>query len=145
MSPLIWPPVPTSGFGTATVRFGFSDHPEFGQSLAFQDLTYNFVRAIQRAIGDRRGLVPTLHNLAHLALKLGNERKAMESWSEALQLATQTGDAKGIFHVARDMGLLLVQIGQKDKARRLFKLAATTGERAGFPDAPQVRALADLR
>ncbi len=88
---------------------------------------------IVREIGDRAGLIPALHNLAHLALDSGDLDLAFERWREALGLARETGDARRLFHVAGAMGQVLAQIGQPAPARPLLALAIQVGRQSGLP------------
>src|SRR4051794_7571501 len=55
---------------------------------------------IRREIGDKAGLITTLHNMAHIVLQARDFDRAMTLWSEALSLALETRNAQGIFHVA---------------------------------------------
>jgi uncharacterized protein HemY len=79
----------------------------------------------------------TLHNLAHLALRANNFAQARTLWSEALQLALDTQNAQGLFHVAGMLGTLFAQAGNKERAEHLLRLAINAGRQAGFPDVQQ--------
>ena len=93
---------------------------------------------IQREIGDRAGMIPTLHNMAHIALQAKDPQKAVEAWSEALDLAMKTQNAMGLFHVAKDFGGLMAQAGNTDAAKQLLTLAVQAGKAAGFPGVDKI-------
>jgi tetratricopeptide (TPR) repeat protein len=95
---------------------------------------------IQREIGDKAGLIPTLHNMAYIALQADDQKRAMDLWSEALTLALETKNAQGIFHVASTLGTLMAQSGAHDQAQQLLQMAVDVGKQAGFPGVEQVEA-----
>ena len=88
---------------------------------------------IRRAIGDKAGMIATLHNMASIALQAQDGERAFTLWSEALSLALDTRNAQGIFHVAGTLGTLLAQAGDKAQAAQLLTLAIDAGKQAGFP------------
>ncbi|MEW6668645.1 MAG: tetratricopeptide repeat protein, partial [Thermodesulfobacteriota bacterium] len=88
---------------------------------------------IRREIGDKAGTIPTLHNMAHIALGANDIEKALRYWSEALSIAMETRNAEGIFHVAGILGQLLAQLGDKEQATKLLELAIQVGRQSGFP------------
>jgi len=89
--------------------------------------------AISRAIGDRAGLIPILHNMASIAYNSQDWEKTLSYWSEAWQLAMETRNAEGIFHVGRDLGQILIAAGQKEDGVQLLTTARDVGRAAGFP------------
>ncbi len=62
----------------------------------------------------------------------------MSLWSEALSIAMETGDAQGIFHVAKTLGSVFATMGNNDDARKLLNLAVEVGSEAGFPQVQEV-------
>ena len=76
--------------------------------------------------------------MAHIALQANNAEQALQLWSEALQLALETQNAQGIFHVASTLGTLFAQAGNKEDAQQLLRLAVDAGRRAEFPEVQQV-------
>jgi len=95
---------------------------------------------IIREIGDKSGMIATLHNMGHIAMNK-DVGKAVELWSEALSLAMETKDAQGLFNVGRDFGDFLYETGNKEQGRQLLSLAIQVGRQAGFPDVHEVEAL----
>jgi uncharacterized iron-regulated protein len=90
-------------------------------------------------------MIPTLHNMAHIALQAEDLQKAAEAWSEALDLAMKTQNAAGLFHVGRDLGGLMAQTGKTDAAKQILTLAVQSGKAAGFPGVDQIeKTLASL-
>ena len=103
---------------------------DYEQALQFLEQSL----LIRRQIGDKAGMIPTLHNMASIALGQRQDLDAVLAyWGEALQLAMQTRNALGIFHVAGTLGGIFAQMGQKDQARQLLQMAAAVGRRAGLP------------
>lgn len=102
---------------------------------------------IRRQIGDKAGMTATLHNMASIALYQQQDLEtALKDWGEALQLAMETRNAQGIFHVAGTLGRILGQLGQKDQARQLLEMAAAAGRQAGFPGVEELEdALRELK
>ena len=96
---------------------------------------------IRKEIGDKAGMIPTLHNMAHIALGAKDPQRAVDLWSEALSLATETGNAEGTFHVAWALGSTLAQIGEKQEGRKLLELAVEVGLKVGFPEVGQVQTM----
>ncbi len=96
---------------------------------------------IRREIGDRAGMIPALHNMAHIALMANNPQKAIESWSEAMNLAVETQNAMGLFHVGRDFGSFLARAGKIDDAKQLLSIAANVGKAAGLPGVKEIEEL----
>jgi hypothetical protein len=82
-------------------------HRYFEQSLA-----------IRREIGDKAGLVATLHNMGHIAWQADNLEHAMTLWSEAFSIAMETRNAQGIFQTASTLGQVLASVGAPAQARR---------------------------
>ncbi len=78
-------------------------------------------------------MIPTLHNMARIALQARELQRTVELWSEALSLAMETRDAMGIFHVAGQFGSLLASLGNHAEARGLLGLAVQVGKSAGLP------------
>lgn len=97
--------------------------------------------AIQREIGDKAGLVATLHNMGHIAWQADNAEHAMTLWSEALTIAMETRDAQGLFHTAGTLGQVFASAGALAQARQLLQLAVEVGKTAGFPEVQEVEAL----
>ena len=96
---------------------------------------------IRQDIGDKAGMIPTLHNMAHIALEANNVGQAISLWSQALSLAMETQDAMGIFNVAGTLGQLLAQTGAHEQARQLLQMAVDVGQRAGFLDVGELEVL----
>ena len=71
--------------------------------------------------------------MAQIALANEGGQSAMSYWGEALQLAVETGNAQGIFHVAGTLGRLLAQSGGGQQAASLLQMAIDAGRQAGFP------------
>lgn len=97
--------------------------------------------AIQREIGDKAGLVATLHNMGHIAWEAQNMERAMTLWSEALALARETQNAQGLFHTASTLGQVLAKLGAQSEARPLLELAVEVGKAAGFAGVEEVEAV----
>ncbi len=103
---------------------------DYEQALQFLEQSL----LIQRQIGDKAGMIATLHNMTSIAL--GQRRDldgALAYWGEAFQLAMETRNALGIFHVAGTLGGIFAQMGQKDQARQLLQMAVEVGRQAGLP------------
>ena len=84
------------------------------------------------------GTIPTLHNMAYLALQSGDPNKAMSLWVEALQAARATGNAEGLFEVSRALGAVLAQAGRAKEARPLFAEALEVGAKLDRPECAEV-------
>jgi tetratricopeptide (TPR) repeat protein len=119
---------------SATTAYAGGD---YGKALAYLEKSL----AISREIGDRAGMIPTLHNLAHIYLQNQQLQQALQSFAEALQLAQETNNAEGLLNVARDFGNLLCLIGQKEEGVKLLQLSLEVGQRIGHPGLPQLEEL----
>ena len=97
--------------------------------------------AIRREIGDKAGLVATLHNMGHIAWQADNLERAMTLWSEAFSIAMETKNTQGIFHTASTLGRALASAGASAQARQLLQLAVEVGQAAGFPGVQEVEAV----
>lgn len=114
----------------------FKARGEYGRAL---DLEGSL--AIQREIGDRAGLIPTLHNMAKIALQTKDSQRAVSYWSEALQLARETRQAMGLFHVGRDFGDFLAQAGRVEEGKQLLSMALEVGRSSGLPGTRDIEAI----
>jgi tetratricopeptide (TPR) repeat protein len=97
--------------------------------------------AIKREIEDRAGMIPTLHNMAHICLQNQQLKAALQAFGEALQLSHETKNAEGLFNVSRDLGTLLCQAGQKEQGPTLLRQALEVGQQMGHPNVAQVEEL----
>jgi tetratricopeptide (TPR) repeat protein len=96
--------------------------------------------AIQREIGNKAGLMVTLHNMGLIAWQTDNGERAMTLWSEAFTIAMETQNAQGIFHKASTLGQVYAQSGSLAQARQLLQLAVEVGKAAGFLEVQEVEA-----
>jgi hypothetical protein len=67
--------------------------------------------------------------------------KALDAFTEALQLARETGNAEGIFTVSRDLGGLLCRMDQKEAGIPLLKQAVAVGKTMERPDVEEIEKL----
>ena len=95
---------------------------------------------IQQEIGDRSGSIATLHNMAQIAWQKEDPQQYLKYELEAWQLATATGDAMGIYHVGKDLGLVLCHNGMIEQGLPMLEAANQVARQAGFPDADQLAA-----
>ena len=114
---------------------------DYDQALEYleQSLT------IRRQIGDAAGAIATLHNRAHLHLQKQDLAGAARDFAEAYELALQTQNALGLFHVGRDFGNLLCQAGQKEQGLQLLHQSLAIARQAGIPGTDHVQSLIDRR
>jgi tetratricopeptide (TPR) repeat protein len=89
-------------------------------------------------IGDKIGTIPTLHNMAGIALKKQDIKKFMEYETTAYKIAMETKYAKGIYNVGNQPGIVLIQNGMKKEGSEMFKRSIEIGKAAGFPDVGKI-------
>ncbi|MDZ7317165.1 MAG: tetratricopeptide repeat protein, partial [candidate division KSB1 bacterium] len=95
--------------------------------------------SILREIGDKGGMIPTLHNMAHIFLQQNDLQQAVEHFAEAYRLALETKDAMGLFNVGRDLGQLLVASGEKEKGVQILRQAYEIGRNAGLAGTEEIK------
>jgi Tfp pilus assembly protein PilF len=83
--------------------------------------------------------------MAHIYLQNEDVNKALDTFTEALQIARETDSAEGIFNVSRDLGRLLCSAGQKEAGILLLKQAAEVGKAMGHPGTSEVDKLTHHR
>jgi tetratricopeptide (TPR) repeat protein len=61
---------------------------------------------IKKTLGDRKGYATTLHNLARINAKEGNDQKAIELYHESLEIKKEVSDIRGIAESFGQLGRL---------------------------------------
>jgi DNA-binding SARP family transcriptional activator/tetratricopeptide (TPR) repeat protein len=88
--------------------------------------------AIRRRLGDQRGVITALNNLALVQLYgAGRPHDAVAGCREALRLAEQIGADHDVCLCARTLGFAYRMLGQPDEARAWFERALAGFERTG--------------
>jgi len=96
---------------------------------------------IQQQISDNSGTIATLHNMAVIAMAQEDNEKFQQLEMEAYQLALQSGDAKGLYNVGRDLGSFLCQTGHKDQGLPLLQKSLAIGKKARFSQIEKIEEL----
>ena len=65
-------------------------------------------------------MITILHNMAHISLQADDIKQARELLQEAFQLAQETKDAMGLYHVSIALGGLFLQEEILKKAETFF-------------------------
>jgi tetratricopeptide (TPR) repeat protein len=115
----------------------FKARGDYGKALEYLEKSL----AIQREIGDRAGLIPTLHNMAHIYQARKQLQESLECFAEALQLSIETNRPYDIFDESRDLGVLLCRLGDKKQGLSLLQQSLEVGQRIGHPNLSQVEEL----
>ena len=115
-------------------------HPDSQASYSLRKYAQD-LEAIRQEIGDKAGMIPTLHNMAHIHLQNRQIEPALEKFVQALKLAQETQNAEGLFNVSRDLGNVLCQLGEKEQGLPLLQQALQVGRSMGHPGAGEVEAL----
>ena len=93
-----------------------------------------------KEIGYQAGVIPTLHNMAHIFLVKKDARKAVKYWQQALDIAVEINDVNRIFQVMSSLGQLLVDVGMKKEGMEYPEKAVEIGERLGLPGTDKLKA-----
>jgi tetratricopeptide (TPR) repeat protein len=88
---------------------------------------------IRQEIGDKSGSIPTLHNMAGIALEKEDIEKFMEYETTAYKIAMETKDAMGLYQVGKLLGKVLYQLGNKKEGTEILKRSLAIGKAAKFP------------
>lgn len=80
---------------------------------------------------DRDGFATTLHNIAFLHQRQGENRQAQELYREALAIRRQVGDRLGEAETLNNLGYLYAATGKPAEGLPLLREAATTFESLG--------------
>jgi len=96
---------------------------------------------IDREIGDRRGEGADLGNLGLAYAALGETRRAIEYYEQALVIDREIGDRRGEGTDLYNMALALEKLGRREEAIKLALESLAIMEAIEDPRAPKVRAL----
>ncbi len=77
--------------------------------------------AINRRLGQKRGVAASLEEIAQVQDSLGKTDDALKSYNEALQLRREIGDKKEVADTLIDLGSQYIDRGMVDKALPMFK------------------------
>jgi tetratricopeptide (TPR) repeat protein len=95
-----------------------------------------------RAVGDRQGRADTCDSLGYIHHQLGDHRRAIACFEQALDLFTATGDRYSEASTLGHLGDSHHAAGDPDTARTAWRGALTILRQLGHPDAERVRNLA---
>ncbi len=91
--------------------------------------------SIAREIGDRRGEGAALGNLGNAYADLGEPRKAIEFYEQALVIAREIGDRRGEGNALGNLGIAYLNLGEPRKAIEFYEQALVIDSRDRRPDA----------
>ncbi len=81
------------------------------------------VVSIHRTIGDSYKLMSSINTLGNLTARLGKYEEARGYYQEALQLAKDLDEARGVAIITGNIGSLLAGMGETEEANSVSKLA----------------------
>ncbi len=91
--------------------------------------------ALQRSLGDQRGIAAALNSLGVVALDQGDYDRARSLYEESLLLKRELGDQRGIAYSLSNLGLVTSAQGDYRFAGRLYaealRLCRALGDRLG--------------
>jgi len=93
---------------------------------------------IDRKIGDRRGEGKAFGNLGIAYKDLGEPRRAIEYYEQALVIDREIGDRQGEAISCWNLGVLLVQQGELPRAVELMQVSADYYRSIDHPDAEKM-------
>ncbi|MCL4268560.1 MAG: tetratricopeptide repeat protein, partial [Anaerolineales bacterium] len=92
---------------------------------------------IAREIGDRRGEGNALGNLGNAYYALGDAKKAIEFYEQALVIDREIGDRRGEALGSWNLGLAYEKEGDLTKAINAMQICVDFEREIGHPDAEQ--------
>ena len=92
---------------------------------------------IDREIGDRRGEGNDLGNLGNAYADLGDAKKAIEFYEQALVIDREIGDRRGEALGSWNLGLAYEKEGDLTKAINAMQICVDFEREIGHPDAEQ--------
>ena len=72
--------------------------------------------AMQKEIGNKRGIVSMLRNIGFLYFRQNKHAKALDYYSQCIAMYKESGNKKGIAQALNDAGLIYKNLGKNDKA-----------------------------
>ena len=89
--------------------------------------------------GDSRETARLLNNLGLVYAALGDKRKALDFYEQALPLQRQVGDQWGEVITRWNIGDLFLKTGEWDRAEKELRETVELAETVGHPDLPSIR------
>jgi tetratricopeptide (TPR) repeat protein len=94
---------------------------------------YELAAALLETIGDRRGLVDLLDNMASALLARGEVASAIERQRRALDLRAALGDRTGLAKTCNNLGASLERLGRAEDAAAAYRRAIGLWRQVGDP------------